>query len=153
MGPPVTRLRAYVPRRWAIESRSSEPPRCSRVEIRKSLQPAHVLCSGTRCTALSRMPLRWARSGSSRSPPMPHALGSSGPIGAATPTCARHGFVPAMMCSAILLFCLPPPGVFGTGTGWPDIIVAAIMAGLALQGALLVMRQSFGELRQPHPVS
>jgi Co/Zn/Cd efflux system component len=26
-------------------------------------------------------------------------------------------------------------GVFGTGTGWPDIIVAAIMAGLGLQGA------------------
>ena len=25
-------------------------------------------------------------------------------------------------------------GVFGTGTGWPDVIVAAIMAGLALQG-------------------
>src|SRR5207342_3552597 len=25
-------------------------------------------------------------------------------------------------------------GVFGTGTGWPDIIVAAIMAALALQG-------------------
>src|SRR5712692_8460848 len=33
-------------------------------------------------------------------------------------------------------------GVFGTGTGWPDIIVAAIMAGLALQGAALVIRHS-----------
>jgi hypothetical protein len=30
--------------------------------------------------------------------------------------------------------------VFGTGIGWPDIIVAAIMAGLALQGAALVSR-------------
>lgn len=40
-------------------------------------------------------------------------------------------------------------GVFGTGTGWPDIIVAAIMAGLALQGASTVIRQSLGELRQP----
>jgi Co/Zn/Cd efflux system component len=29
-------------------------------------------------------------------------------------------------------------GVFGTGTGWPDI-VAAIMASLALQGALIVI--------------
>ncbi|KQW22424.1 cobalt transporter [Afipia sp. Root123D2] len=38
-------------------------------------------------------------------------------------------------------------GVFGTGTGWPDIIVAAIMAALALQGAVLVIRQAFGELR------
>jgi Co/Zn/Cd efflux system component len=40
-------------------------------------------------------------------------------------------------------------GVFGTGTGWPDIIVAAIMAALALQGAAIVVRQSLAELRQP----
>src|SRR5256714_7016757 len=40
-------------------------------------------------------------------------------------------------------------GVFGTGTGWPDIIVAAIMAALALQGATIVARQSLAELRQP----
>ena len=40
-------------------------------------------------------------------------------------------------------------GVFGTQTGWPDIIVAAIMATLALQGATVVIRQSIGELRQP----
>jgi Co/Zn/Cd efflux system component len=40
-------------------------------------------------------------------------------------------------------------GVFGTGTGWPDIVVAAIMAGLALQGASIVIRQSLGELRRP----
>jgi Co/Zn/Cd efflux system component len=48
---------------------------------------------------------------------------------------------------------LAAAGVFGTGTGWPDIIVAAVMAGLALQGAVLVIRQSFGELRQPQPVA
>jgi Co/Zn/Cd efflux system component len=40
-------------------------------------------------------------------------------------------------------------GVFGTGTGWPDIIVAAFMAALALQGATIVVRQSLAELRQP----
>jgi Co/Zn/Cd efflux system component len=40
-------------------------------------------------------------------------------------------------------------GVFGTGAGWPDIIVATIMAGLALQGAAAVIRQSLGELRHP----
>jgi Co/Zn/Cd efflux system component len=39
-------------------------------------------------------------------------------------------------------------GVFGTGTGWPDVIVAAIMAGLGLQGAAQVIRHAFGEL---HP--
>lgn len=40
-------------------------------------------------------------------------------------------------------------GVFGSGTGWPDYIVAAIMSGLALVGAVQVARQAFGELRQP----
>ena len=40
-------------------------------------------------------------------------------------------------------------GVFGTGTGWPDVIVAAAMAGLALQGAAIVIRQSLRELNQP----
>jgi Co/Zn/Cd efflux system component len=39
-------------------------------------------------------------------------------------------------------------GVFGTGTGWPDLVVAAIMASLALQGVWLVIRQSLNELRQ-----
>ena len=38
-------------------------------------------------------------------------------------------------------------GVFGTGTGWPDIIVAAVMAVLALQGAATVVRQATAELR------
>ena len=43
-------------------------------------------------------------------------------------------------------------GVFGTGTGWPDIVVAAIMAGLAIQGAATVIRKSLGELRVPSGV-
>jgi Co/Zn/Cd efflux system component len=42
---------------------------------------------------------------------------------------------------------LAAAGVFGTGTGWPDIAVAAIMAVLALQGAVLVLTQSRSELR------
>ena len=46
---------------------------------------------------------------------------------------------------------LAAAGVFGTGTGWPDIIVAAIMAGLSLQGASS-LRQSLGELRKSQPV-
>jgi Co/Zn/Cd efflux system component len=45
---------------------------------------------------------------------------------------------------------LAAAGVFGTGTGWPDLIVAAIMAVLALQGAATVIHQSLAELR---PVS
>jgi len=43
---------------------------------------------------------------------------------------------------------LAAAGVFGTGTGWPDVIVAAIMASLALQGSWLVVQQSLRELRQ-----
>jgi Co/Zn/Cd efflux system component len=39
-------------------------------------------------------------------------------------------------------------GVFGTGTGWPDVIVAAIMAALALQGAGVVIRRAAEELRR-----
>jgi Co/Zn/Cd efflux system component len=42
-------------------------------------------------------------------------------------------------------------GVWGTATRWPDLIVAAIMASLALQGAWTVVRQSLGEMRHPAP--
>jgi Co/Zn/Cd efflux system component len=45
---------------------------------------------------------------------------------------------------AVLLAAL---GVFGTGSGWPDVIVAAIMALLAMQGAAIVIRQASAELR------
>jgi Co/Zn/Cd efflux system component len=52
---------------------------------------------------------------------------------------------------ANLAVLLAAAGVFGTGTGWPDIVVAATMAALALQGAGGVLRQSLTELRQPQP--
>ena len=48
---------------------------------------------------------------------------------------------------AVLLAAL---GVFGTGTGWPDIAVAAIMAALALQGAWTVIGHSWSALRPSH---
>jgi len=38
-------------------------------------------------------------------------------------------------------------GVFGTGTGWPDIIVAAIMAGLGISGGWQIVRQAAAELQ------
>ncbi|HLM14178.1 MAG TPA: cation transporter [Reyranella sp.] len=37
-------------------------------------------------------------------------------------------------------------GVLSLGTGWPDYIVAAIMSGLALTGAVQVTRQALAEL-------
>ena len=39
-------------------------------------------------------------------------------------------------------------GVLGSGSGWPDYLVAAIMSGLALWGALQVTRHALGELAQ-----
>ena len=45
---------------------------------------------------------------------------------------------------AVLLAAL---GVFGMGTGWPDLAVASIMATLALWGAVQIIVQARGELR------
>ena len=44
---------------------------------------------------------------------------------------------------AVLLAAL---GVFGTGSRWPDLLVAAVMAGLALTAGLSVVRQARREL-------
>jgi Co/Zn/Cd efflux system component len=38
-------------------------------------------------------------------------------------------------------------GVFGTGTAWPDLLVAAFMAVLAITGAAYVLRHARQELR------
>jgi Co/Zn/Cd efflux system component len=38
-------------------------------------------------------------------------------------------------------------GVFGTGTAWPDLIVAAIMAALGTSGGWQIIRQANAELR------
>lgn len=41
-------------------------------------------------------------------------------------------------------------GVFGTGTAWPDLLVASLMASLALHGGWQVLRQARGELDSEH---
>lgn len=38
-------------------------------------------------------------------------------------------------------------GVFGTGAAWPDLLVAAAMAALAISGGWAVLRQARAELR------
>ena len=38
-------------------------------------------------------------------------------------------------------------GVFGTGSAWPDLVVASIMAALALTGGVQVFRQAMAELQ------
>lgn len=50
---------------------------------------------------------------------------------------------------AVLLAAL---GVFGTGSGLPDIIVAAIMAGLALWGGAQIFQHAIGELRSSETI-
>jgi Co/Zn/Cd efflux system component len=40
-------------------------------------------------------------------------------------------------------------GVFGTGSGWPDLAVGAIMGALALSGSLQILRHALAELRHP----
>jgi Co/Zn/Cd efflux system component len=50
-------------------------------------------------------------------------------------------------------------GVFGTGSGWPDVIIGFAMGALAIQGAWLVIRHATEELRTSgarsvaHPVA
>ena len=42
-------------------------------------------------------------------------------------------------------------GVWVTGTGWPDVIVAGIMSSLFLWSAFQIIRQAMDELAQPRP--
>lgn len=42
-------------------------------------------------------------------------------------------------------------GVFGTGTGWPDLAVALVMASLALTASVSILRQAAGEWRAGRP--
>lgn len=39
-------------------------------------------------------------------------------------------------------------GVWGTATGWPDLIVAGIMAGLFLSSAVQILKQAMAEWRE-----
>lgn len=42
-------------------------------------------------------------------------------------------------------------GVLGTGRAWPDLIVAALMAALAITGGIQIIRQSRAELAESGP--
>jgi Co/Zn/Cd efflux system component len=48
---------------------------------------------------------------------------------------------------------LAAAGVFGTGTGWPDLIVASIMAALGISGGLQIVRQASAEMRGTTPAT
>ena len=51
------------------------------------------------------------------------------------------------ICSRNVAVILAAAGVFGTGTGWPDFIVATIMAVLGISGGWQIVRQASAELR------
>jgi len=42
---------------------------------------------------------------------------------------------------------LAAAGVYGSGSAWPDLLVAAVLASLALSASFVVLRQALGELR------
>jgi Co/Zn/Cd efflux system component len=44
-------------------------------------------------------------------------------------------------------------GVFGTGTLWPDVVVAAIMAALAISGGWTIISRSLAEIRSSDAAS
>jgi len=60
--------------------------------------------------------------------------------------CSRND---AIGNAAVMLAAL---GVFGTGTPWPDIAVAAVMASLALSAAFETVKKAIVELRTDVPV-
>lgn len=39
-------------------------------------------------------------------------------------------------------------GVWGTATAWPDLIVAALMAGIFLTSSMQILRQAWSEYRE-----
>ena len=42
---------------------------------------------------------------------------------------------------------LAAAGVYGSGSAWPDLLVAAVLASLAISASFVVLRQALGELR------
>jgi Co/Zn/Cd efflux system component len=61
------------------------------------------------------------------------------------PTSGRFGSARATIGNvAVMLAAL---GVWLTGTRWPDLIVAALMAGVFVTSSVQILRQALGELR------
>jgi cation diffusion facilitator family transporter len=99
----------------------------------------------------------------SGAPPEPITMGLVGALALAANVCVawmlyalRDGEAhlrAAWLCSrndalgnvAVLL---AAAGVFGTDTAWPDLIVAAIIGGLALRSGAVVLRRADGEMRR-----
>ena len=59
--------------------------------------------------------------------------------------CSRNGAIGNVAVLAAAL------GVFGTGTAWPDLLVAALLASLGLSGGWQIVRQAWRELQGVPP--
>ncbi len=59
--------------------------------------------------------------------------------------CSRNDAIGNVLVMAAAL------GVWGTATGWPDIAVATVMAGLFLSSAFQILRQGIAEYRSDTP--
>ena len=55
--------------------------------------------------------------------------------------CSRHDAI------ANIAVIVAASGVWASGTGWPDLAVAAVIAGLGLTGGVQIIQQARGELR------
>ena len=53
-------------------------------------------------------------------------------------TCSQSGRTVVMLAAL---------GVWLTGTRWPDLLVATLMAGLFVTSSVQILRQAVGELR------
>ena len=50
-----------------------------------------------------------------------------------------------------VLVMLAALGVWGSATGWPDVLIAGVMAGLFVYSSLLILRQGLAEYRSGPP--
>ena len=66
----------------------------------------------------------------------------------AMPICALSGCVVEMTLSLTLLLFLAAVGVFGTGTIFPDLFVAFVIAYLGVSSGYAVIKQSLQERKQ-----
>src|ERR1019366_6328262 len=87
--------------------------------------------------------LRHAASGRGHGRSWPRRFGRQWGRGGHALPLPHRGREYALGNAAVLLAAM---GVFGTGTGWPDVVVAAIMGGLGLWGGWQIVHQARGEL-------
>ena len=62
------------------------------------------------------------------------------------PICSLYGYAVVMMQLVIWPLWGAALGVFGSGSAWPDLVIAVIMAGLGLSAANQVTKKALTEM-------